>query len=334
MLAVQPILGFVNAVRGSLNSRVVRTVVACVLAIPFAWGGLEFLRSRGSSGLGRAAVISRMTPSSRAPRVDPLGMTIGSRFAPPEGYEREPAAATSYATWLRALPLRPDGAPVLLHSGELKARQDVHAAVIDRNPGSRDLQQCADAAIRLRAEYLHSVDRFDGIAFHFTSGFLCSFAKWRGGGRVEVEGTRVRWIVGGAVDSSRAALSRYLDVVFTYAGTASLPRDVEPVLAGGPPEPGDIYLQPGSPGHAMTVVDVAARGKSRVMLLAQSYMPAQEIHIVRNPASPSGVTHQSLACSPSPLFTHAWSRSSRRKAKKPPDTQPSDGGFSAKLVTM
>jgi len=228
-----------------------------------------------------------MAPSSRAPRSDPTGMTIGSRFAPPDGYERAPAAPTSYAAWLRALPLKAADAPVRLHTGKLKTRQDVHAAVIDRDPGSRDLQQCADAAIRLRAEYLHSVDRLDDIAFHFTSGFLCSFAQWRLGRRVAVHGTRVQWTALGAADSSRDALARYLDVVFTYAGTASLPRDVEPVPAGSPPEPGDIYLHPGSPGHAMIVVDVAVRGPSRTMLLAQSYMPAQEIHVVRNPASSS-----------------------------------------------
>lgn len=271
-----------------MKPRVVRIVVALSLGLALASGGWTMLRSRRSSGLGRAAVFLPMTPSSRTPRVDPTGMTIDTRFAPPDGYAREPADPRSYAAWLRALPLKPDGAPVRLYTGAPKTRQDVHAAVIDRDPGTRDLQQCADAAIRLRAEYLHTVERFDEIAFHFTSGFLCSFAAWRAGRRVAVDGTRVRWIPGGPPDSSKVALARYLDVVYTYAGTASLPRDVEPVAAGGPPAPGDVYLQPGSPGHAVTVVDVAVRGTSRMMLLAQSYMPAQEIHVVRNPASSSG----------------------------------------------
>jgi len=40
-------------------------------------------------------------------------------------------------------------------------------------------------------------------------------------------------------------------------------------------------IRAGSPGHAMLVVDVAEdeRGR-RIYLLAQSYMPAQDIHIV------------------------------------------------------
>ncbi|MBL9088614.1 MAG: hypothetical protein JNM10_15860, partial [Planctomycetia bacterium] len=161
--------------------------------------------------------------------------------------------------------------------------QDAHAAVIARDPGPRDLQQCADAAMRLRAEYLHAAGRADEIAFHFVSGFRCDFATFASGRRVEVRGNDARWVAGGAADASEAALGRYLDVVYAYAGTASLPRDVEAVPSGAP-APGDLYVKPGSPGHAMIVVDVATRGATTYVLLAQSYMPAQEIHVVRNPA--------------------------------------------------
>ncbi len=206
--------------------------------------------------------------------------------------------------------MKPDGAPVRLFNGSLKARQDVHAAVLDLDPGTRDLQQCADAAIRLRAEYLYAAGRMDDIAFHFTSGFPCAFSDWRTGHRVSVRDSDVRWVTGGGNDSSAASLRRYLDLVFTYAGTASLPRDVESVAAGAGPEPGDLYLHPGSPGHAMTVIDVAVRGDDRVMLLVQSYMPAQEIHVVRNPASTDGSAWIRVGEGPvlvTPEWRFAWS---------------------------
>ena len=46
---------------------------------------------------------------------------------------------------------------------------------------------------------------------------------------------------------------------------------------------GDVFIQGGSPGHAMIVVDAARSADGRTaMLLAQSYMPAQEVHVVRN----------------------------------------------------
>ncbi len=137
--------------------------------------------------------------------------------------------------------------------------------------------------MRLRAEFLHAVGRADEIAFHFVSGFRCDFATWATGRRVAVRGNDVAWVAGGAADASEAALGRYLDVVYAYAGTASLPRDVEDVPSGTP-TPGDVYLKPGSPGHAMIVVDAATRGATTFVLLAQSYMPAQELHVVRNPA--------------------------------------------------
>ena len=49
-------------------------------------------------------------------------------------------------------------------------------------------------------------------------------------------------------------------------------------------EPGDIFLQGGYPGHAMTVVYMAVNEKGhKIFMLAQSYMPAQEQQIVMNP---------------------------------------------------
>jgi hypothetical protein len=47
---------------------------------------------------------------------------------------------------------------------------------------------------------------------------------------------------------------------------------------------GDVYIHGGFPGHAALVVDKAVNKKngSFVFLLAQSYMPAQEIHILQS----------------------------------------------------
>lgn len=55
------------------------------------------------------------------------------------------------------------------------------------------------------------------------------------------------------------------------------------------PGRGDFLVQGGSPGHAVIVLDEAINGKTgkRMLLIAQSYMPAQEIHILKNPFEPS-----------------------------------------------
>ena len=77
----------------------------------------------------------------------------------------------------------------------------------------------------------------------------------------------------------------YLDSVFTYAGTASLSLEMEEKEVSDIAS-GDVFIQGGYPGHAVIVVEKAKMSGSNatVFLLAQSYMPAQEMHILRNPS--------------------------------------------------
>jgi hypothetical protein len=225
--------------------------------------------------------------------VDPAGMTVAARFAAPAGYVREAAENASFAAYLRRLPLKPDGEQVRLYDGRLKPNPGVYAAVVDLpigpvgagRYGARDLHQCADAIIRLRAEYLFAQKRYDEIRFCFTNGFLAEYSRWRRGERIVVSGNSVRWVRSGRPGDGPRSFWRYLEMVFSYAGTASLSRELVPV-PGDDPEIGDIYIQPGHPGHAVIVVDAAVDrlGGRRVFLLAQSYMPAQEIQVLQNPS--------------------------------------------------
>jgi hypothetical protein len=217
------------------------------------------------------------------PRSDP-GQALSARIPPPRGYERVAVQAGGFDEWLRGLPLKPGRPPVRLFDGQEKARRDVHHAVVDLDVGARDLQQCADAVIRLRAEYLFSRGQTAAIAFDFTSGESAPYARWRAGERPAVRGQRVTWRTTDAPDASHAGFRRYLDTVFTYAGSYSLRRQLVPA-AGRAVAIGDVFVQGGLPGHAVTVVDVARepQGGRVVFLIAQSYMPAQEVHVLRNP---------------------------------------------------
>lgn len=82
------------------------------------------------------------------------GNTIESRIKPPAGYIRQPVPSDSFVFYLRNLPLLPSGSKVKLYNGKEKPYQQGAFAVVDMEIGNRDLQQCADAIIRLRAEYL------------------------------------------------------------------------------------------------------------------------------------------------------------------------------------
>lgn len=211
--------------------------------------------------------------------------SLAQRIPPPQGYERIAAAEGTFASWLRRLPLRRVGTPVRLFDGREKRSQDGTLAVVDIDVGSSDLQQCADAVIRLRAEYLRASGCADRIAFDFTSGDRARWSDWRAGQRPVVSGNRVSWVQQRDPDSSYASFRAYLNAVFTYAGSFSLARELTAVADPSTVSPGDVFIQGGFPGHAVLVVDVArnARGES-VFLVAQSYMPAQDIHVLTNPA--------------------------------------------------
>ena len=231
--------------------------------------------------------------------------TLRERFPPPAGFAREALPEGSFGAWLRELPLLPAGAPVLLFDGRPKGRQDVHAAVVDLDVGRRDLQQCADAVMRLRAEYLFAEGRSGEVAFDATSGDRLEFSRWARGERPvpEAGGRRLRWTSVGRAGSSHAALRRYLDVVFGYAGSYSLARELRRVDTAEL-QPGDVFIQGGFPGHAVVVLDSASAADGRrAFLLAQSYMPAQQVHVLRRPEG-DGAWYQLEPAGP--LATPEW----------------------------
>lgn len=182
------------------------------------------------------------------------------RVAPPPGTTRVEVGVDSFGSWLRHLPMYPPEQLVHLYDGSLKSRQDVHYAVVDLDLARRDLQQCADAVMRLWAEYMYASGQTDKIKFHPDPGKPKEIAWW--GGR------------------RRAGWSIFLTKVFADAGTASL--EAELPRREGPVQPGDVLIQGGHPGHAVLVLDVAEKAGERFLLIGQSYMPAQQFHVVKN----------------------------------------------------
>lgn len=210
------------------------------------------------------------------------GLSIETRFLPPQGFEREATPVTSYAYFLRQIKLKPHGSLVHLYDGREKHNK-VADAVLMYDVGRQDLQQCADAVMRIRAEYLHSQRNFESIHFKFTNGFEASFARWKNGERIQVNGNKCSWVRNSSPDDSHASLRQFLDKVYCYAGSLSLSNELKPVTSLNDIQPGDVFIIGGSPGHAVTVMDVAInKAGDKSFLLSQSYMPAQDIHILKN----------------------------------------------------
>ena len=215
--------------------------------------------------------------------IDTSGTTIATRFLPPDGFERKSLDSTSFGFYLRNLPLKKHGSEVHLYNGSLKGNQTAHAAVINMSVGTRDLQQCADAVMRLRGEYLFHNKRFSDIHFRFVSGFNCEYSKWREGNRVALNGNSVFWQKTGAADKSYSSFLKYMETVFNYASTLSLEKELRSIELKDV-QIGDVLIRGGAPGHAVIVVDMVENANGeKLVLLAQSYMPAQEIQVLQNP---------------------------------------------------
>lgn len=208
-----------------------------------------------------------------------------NRIPEPYGYNRVPVLPRSFAEWLRHLPLK-DGRPaVYLFNGSKKANQQAHYAVLDIDAGDKDLQQCADAVMRLRGEYLYATNQQKNIKFHFTNGFLCDFQKWSEGYRPKVDSNNsVIWRKTVLPASIYPSFRKYMETIFVYGGSQSLSEELTPKNINDI-QPGDVFVRGGFPGHAIIVLDVAVKEGSteKVFLLAQSYMPAQDIHVLMNP---------------------------------------------------
>jgi len=209
----------------------------------------------------------------------PPMVRLDERFPPPAGFSRAEAPSESLTVWLRGLPVRTDRATVLAYDGRPLWRPAV--AVIALDVGDRDLQQCADTALRLHAEYLWHRGLAGGAAYHFTSGDRSSWRDWRRGERFKIRGARVKRVRGRARPNDHRTYRGWLTHLFRYAGTRSLSRDSDPVAPAAQIEPGDFFVQPGGPGHAVIVLDVATHADGRrAALIGQSYIPAEELHVL------------------------------------------------------
>lgn len=215
--------------------------------------------------------------------INKKGTTVSARFNTPKGFEKLIYKANSFESYLSNFELFPLGTQVKYYNGFPKMNQQVAASILKIDIGNKDLQQCADAVMRLRAEYLFAHKMYKQIHFNFTNGFNANYEKWAQGYRIKVNGNNVNWVKTKTTDYSYPTFKQYLEIVFTHAGTLSLSKELVNVSIDSI-QVGDVFIKGGSPGHAVIVVNVAVNEKTgkRIFMIAQSYMPAQSIHVLVN----------------------------------------------------
>ncbi len=207
---------------------------------------------------------------------------IDVRFSAPHDFTRVHLEEGSLGAFLRALPLLPRGSPVLDYRGRVVREGDDPniAAVVDVDVGQADLQQCADAVVRMNAEWHYG--RGDRDIAYRAGGVALSYPQYLAGRRAFARGNQLIVEPGGArLADDHRAFRAYLDEVFTWINTTSLERDgIEVPFADV--SAGDYFVMPGKPfGHAVMVLDVARSPSGSVaLLLGQSYMPAQNFQVL------------------------------------------------------
>jgi len=188
---------------------------------------------------------------------------VKTRFNTPEGYNRVESSECSFGDYLQNLPLKSHGSQVRHFDGTLKYNTSAYCAVVDLSLKGNANHQCADAVMRLRAEYLFSVKRYSEIEFLYVSGKKSNYLSYLGGKTPTADN-----------------LWSYMCGVFCYANTYSLNKQLKSKNTDDL-QIGDVFIIGGFPGHTVIVVDKCVNDKGEVkFMLAQSYMPAQDIQIL------------------------------------------------------
>ncbi len=208
--------------------------------------------------------------------------TIATRFDVPKNFVRQSNVTDSFGFFLQNLSLKSKTAKAKYFDGTFKSNE-AYISVIDLPIGTKDLHQCADAIMRLRADYFYKNKNFSKIHFNFTNGFRVDFVKWIQGYRIALKGNKTSWIKIAKPSFDYQTYWKYMEQIFQYAGTASLEKELKKIDIQNL-NIGDVFIKGGFPGHAVIVVDVAENAitKKKIFMLAQSYIPAQELQVLKN----------------------------------------------------
>lgn len=214
--------------------------------------------------------------------INTTGDSISTRVIVPKGYKRVAYKTGSFQQYLRHYNLKPYGSKIINYDDSEYFAQNWHEAILEIPVPSNGLQQCADALMRIRSEYLWQENRKDEIGFNFTSGHYCSWNKYAQGYRPKIKGNKVTFHKTVSPNHSKANFYKYLNLIYTYAGTLSMYNELHKVAVKNI-RIGDMLVKPGSPGHIEIIVDeIINETGDRMYLLAQGNTPAQSVCLLKN----------------------------------------------------
>lgn len=265
-----------------------------------------------SSGDVNTTAVPDVTPDETTEQIESDNFeknTIGTRFGVPKGFKRVEAEKGSFAEYIRNYELKPKDSIAYYYDDEtgsyFENKEASTVGVFQLKNQLNRWMQCADSIIMLYAEYLYSAQRFEEIKFTFANGFECDWITYSKGNRFNP--SENAWELKEEPDDSYETFLKYLDLVYQYANTDSLARDMSSSPAMQDIGIGDAFVvgvsqlqavaatvAPGiniKYGHAIIVTDVAVNPDTGeyLFMLAEGNTPATDITIIENPDKSMGV---------------------------------------------
>ncbi|WP_400076889.1 DUF4846 domain-containing protein [Winogradskyella sp. R77965] len=252
-----------------------KIILALLLLSSVVFLAFRFLPIKKTANVIAAAIE---TPSL----INKDSLTIQTRVNVPIGYKRVDYVKGSFEDYLRNYKLKLFGSKIINYDDSEYYWQGGHIGILDIPVPKNGLQQCADALIRVRSEYLWDKNRKDEIGFKFTSGHYCSWTKYAEGYRPKIQGNKVTFHKTASANRSKENFYKFLNLIYIYSGTLSLYNELESVKAKDL-KIGDMLIKGGSPGHIVIICDEVINEKGdQLFLLFQGNTPAQSVHLVKN----------------------------------------------------
>lgn len=195
-------------------------------------------------------------------------LKIFKKFDTPPNYERN-QNYTDFGKWINNLPLKNNNTAVYSFDGQKKSNPNIYVGVLDLEQPKKNVQFNANAMMSLRLEYFFRSKKYNEID---------KLSK------ISTKPIPYTDYVKG--DYSHTKYMQYLIYYLENTNSNTIAELLKPISIKEI-QIGDVFFQKGNiKSHAVMVIDLAKdKNGNNIFILAQSYYPSQDIHILSNPSN-------------------------------------------------